>query len=289
MFSVVIPLYNKELSIANTINSVLNQANQSFEIIVIDDGSTDNSAERVREIQDPRIRLVQQKNQGVSAARNLGIKEARYEWIALLDGDDLWEKNHLAEIAKTMQQYPNQKVYVTSFKYSDSRYLFKHERNREMFVVKNYFKEAVNESLIWTSIVVINKACFQNIGYFNTALIRGEDLDLWSRLAKKYSIVKNSKVTATYRIEAENRTNLSRELEKTHIYYFDIDDNLNSDERHYYKTIVLRTLYTYWRQNDFKNVWKLKNRYSSILWRDFFKFVAITMGKKIKPTSFFIN
>src|SRR5690554_5521626 len=97
MFSVVIPLYNKELSISNTIQSVLDQTFQNFEIVIVNDGSTDNSVKEVEKFDDKRIRLIHQENQGVSAARNRGIKEARYEWIAFLDGDDLWEKEHLEE------------------------------------------------------------------------------------------------------------------------------------------------------------------------------------------------
>lgn len=288
MFSVVIPLYNKELSIQNTINSVLNQTNQNFEIVVVDDGSTDSSAKKVREMQDRRIRLIQQDNQGVSAARNRGIKESRYEWVALLDGDDLWNIDHLEEVTKMMQQHPDEKVYVTSFKYSDNRKMFKHPRNKDIFLVKNYFKEAIREELIWTSIVIINKNCFKNIGCFNTNLTRGEDMDLWVRLAKHYLIVKSSKITATYRIEAENRTSPSKDLEKCYFYYFDISDNLNADEKKFYKTIVLKNLYAYLVRCDFKNVWKLKQRYPSIAWNDFFKLITLTTGKKlIKETSIF--
>ena len=112
MFSVVIPLYNKEESIFNTIKSVLKQSCQNFEIIVVNDGSTDRSVDAVKAINDERIRLIHQENQGVSAARNRGINESRYEWIAFLDGDDLWESNHLEEIVKMMNTFPNEKVYL---------------------------------------------------------------------------------------------------------------------------------------------------------------------------------
>ena len=138
MFSIVIPLYNKELSIKNTIQSVLNQTCQDFEIVVINDGSTDNGVKIVESIKDNRIRLIQQENQGVSAARNRGINEANYDWIALLDGDDLWEVNHLGEINKMMTLFPNEKVYVTSFEYSDKRKMFRHLRKSPIFKIDNY-------------------------------------------------------------------------------------------------------------------------------------------------------
>jgi glycosyltransferase involved in cell wall biosynthesis len=128
MFSIVIPLYNKELSIGNTIQSVLNQTYQDYEIIIVNDGSTDNSLHVVEQINDSRIRIITKPNGGVSSARNRGIKEAKYDWIAFLDGDDLWEKDHLEEITKMMQVYPNEKVYVTSFEYSNGSKLFRHPR-----------------------------------------------------------------------------------------------------------------------------------------------------------------
>ena len=139
-FSVVIPLYNKQQSIVNTILSVFKQSYQNFEIVIIDDGSADSSVDAVKSISDERIRLIHQENQGVSAARNRGIKEASYEWIAFLDGDDLWESNHLEEIVKMMKVFPEHKVYVTSFEYSDKRKMFKHKRNSSIFKIENFRK-----------------------------------------------------------------------------------------------------------------------------------------------------
>lgn len=244
MFSVVIPLYNKELSIANTIQSVLDQTCQDFEIVVVNDDSTDLSAEIVEQINDPRIRLIHQKNQGVSAARNTGTREAKYEWIAFLDGDDLWEKEHLEEVIKMMQLYPNEKVYVTSFEYSDGRPMFKHERSTNIFKIENYFKEALKESLMWTSIVVVNKSCIDKVGGFNEKLNRGEDLDLWIRLAREYDIVKSSKVTAVYRIEDVNSLSKGKSN-----YYKSILSTINlkgktGDERKYYKRMLISRLKT---------------------------------------------
>lgn len=273
MISVVIPLYNKQESVINTIQSVLNQTFQEFEIVVVDDGSTDESATKVRNIQDTRIRLISQNNQGVSAARNKGINEAKYEWIAFLDGDDLWEKNHLEEIIKMIEIYPDDKVFVTSFEYSDNRNLFKHERNNSIYVIENYFKEAIKEILIWTSIIVVNKKCFIEVGLFKEYLKRGEDVDLWARLAKSFRIIKSSLVTATYRIDAENRTNLSTDLQSTHIYYFNFKIKSNTDEFNYYKLVLFSQMYAYLKKFQFKCFFELLFKYKEIKLLDFLIFI----------------
>lgn len=277
-FSVVIPLYNKELSIRNTILSVLNQSYQNFEIVVINDGSTDSSVDAVKAIKDERIRLIHQENQGVSAARNRGIKESKYEWVAFLDGDDLWESNHLEEIIKMMNTFPNEKVYVTSFEYSDKRVMYKHKREDSIFKIENYFKEAIRENLMWTSIVVVHKSCFDAIGFFNQILVRGEDLDVWARLAKKYQIVKSEKITALYRVDSENRTDVIKDVEKTHVYYFPLKNCVNKDERDYYKAIILIRLFSYLTRYNLISFLKLFVRYNSLIFIDF---VALLFKKFI--------
>lgn len=282
MFSIVIPLYNKELSVKNTIQSVLNQTFQNFEIVIVNDGSTDTSAAIVEDMSDSRIRLIHQKNQGVSAARNMGIAESHNKWIAFLDADDLWEINHLEEVNRMFHKFPNEKVYTTSFYFSDHRDVFKHTRQSEIFKVENYFKEALKEYLMWTSIVVIDKECVDEVGGFNIDLNHGEDLEFWARLARKYLVVKSSVITACYRIEAENRTKLTSKVKKTHAYYFDLSLALTVDEKKYYNDIILDILYAYLRMMDFYSVLELKKKHPDISWSDFSSFVLIYIKKRIK-------
>lgn len=242
MFSVVIPLYNKELSITNTVQSVLDQTYQNFEIVIVNDGSTDSSIKAVEAINDNRIRLIHQENQGVSAARNRGIKEAKYEWIAFLDGDDLWEPNHLEEITKMMNMYPEEKVFVTSFVYSDNRPMFKHPRATPIFKIENYFKEAMKEKLMCSIIVVVNKECIDKVGGFNEKLNRGEDLDLWARLSLKYKLIKSSQTTATYNMEDE--FSLSKGKSNYHqsiLSIINLEDK-KADERKYYQRMLFNRI-----------------------------------------------
>lgn len=281
MFSIVIPLYNKELSIESTIQSVLNQTYQNYEIIVVNDGSSDSGAKVVQNINDNRIRMIHQKNQGVSAARNRGIMEANNDWIAFLDGDDLWKKNHLEEILRMMAAFPMDKVHVTSFEYSDKRKLFKHSRSNSIFKIENYFKEALKEALIWTSIIVVHKSCFKETGCFDIGLNRGEDTDLWVRLASNFDIIKSSVNTAVYRIDAENRTTLSKDLDSTYIYHIGLNEIIDLEKRKYFEEMIANRLYQYIRSKDITSFRKLKKRYPSIKYINIANYSIKHVSKKL--------
>lgn len=254
-FSIVIPLYNKEQSIFNTVLSALNQSYQNFEIVIINDGSSDASVDIVNKIEDKRIHLIHQENQGVSAARNRGIKEANYEWIAFLDGDDLWEENHLEEIVRMMTFFSNDKVYVTSFEFSDKRKMYQHHREKSIFKIENYFKEAMKEFLMWTSIVVVHKTCFDKIEAFNINLNRGEDLDLWGRLAKRFNIIKSQKITAIYNMEDVASLTKSKSSKSILLLV-----NLNEKqgfERLYFKKLIINRIKSDIKSYDFRNLLKI--------------------------------
>ena len=117
MISVIIPLYNKEKQIARTLQTVLEQTFQAFEIVIVDDGSTDGSVQEIEQIKDSRIRLIHQQNGGVSAARNRGITEARYDLVAFLDADDEWKPTYLETQYQLYQKYPECSVYACNYKF----------------------------------------------------------------------------------------------------------------------------------------------------------------------------
>lgn len=260
MFSVVIPLYNKEVSIKDTIYSVLNQSYQNFEIIVVNDGSTDNSLNIVSSISDSRIRIVNKKNGGVSSARNLGIREAFFDWIAFLDGDDIWETFHLEEIVKMQKLYPSFSIYVTSFHYSNSK-VDQCKLNSNIYKVDDYFKEGMSKHVIWTCIIAVHRDCFRGIGYFDEKLKYGEDLDMWTRLAREYEIIKSERITCTYRIEAENRSNLNYDLNKSRVYYIDFNDCISESDVLYHKKQLISTFRSFFVLREFNNFFKLYRKY----------------------------
>lgn len=207
MISVVIPLYNKELQIGKTIRSVLRQSFQDFEIVMVDDGSTDSSVAEVQKINDSRIRIVSQTNAGVSAARNRGIAEAKGEFIALLDGDDEWKSDYLATQSELAGKYPECDVFATDYEFRSAEgkttptVIRRLPFDSEDGILTNYFEVATHSHPpIWTSAVMIRKSAIESIGGFPLGIRSGEDLLTWARLACRYKIAFSKKVCALYNL-----------------------------------------------------------------------------------------
>lgn len=206
MISVVIPLYNKEKQIAKTLQTVLNQTYQNFEIVIVNDGSTDGSVEEVLRISDSRIRLVNQENGGVSAARNRGIDEAKGEYIAFLDADDIWAKDHLESLNILIKHFPSSKARATNYnflnkgKYKD---IILNSLSFDGFegVLDNYFEVASNSNPpIWSSAVCVDKDLLKLIGGFPEGITSGEDLLTWARIALLTNFAFTKRVTATFNL-----------------------------------------------------------------------------------------
>ncbi|WP_159018213.1 glycosyltransferase family 2 protein [Algibacter sp. L3A6] len=208
-FSVIIPLYNKEGFIADTIKSVLNQTFTDFEIIVVNDGSTDKSLKELQSINDDRLITIQQKNQGVSVARNNGIKNAKGNYITLLDADDEWKPNHLELFYKTIKQFPNGALFCNAYDIKSSdNYTIKATYNiakvNEPLIIKDYFKASLIDAIGWTSAICFNKNDFYDVGEFVPEFTSGQDLDLLIRFALRKTIVFNPTVTCCYNKTVKN-------------------------------------------------------------------------------------
>ncbi|MDQ1275006.1 MAG: hypothetical protein QG610_579 [Euryarchaeota archaeon] len=158
---------------------------------------------------DARIRLINQKNAGVSAARNRGINEAKSELIAFLDADDEWMPNYLKTILRLREKYPDAGLYITSLKteFIDNVLLDKDEELRKLIpnegLLPNYFKVCLKKDaseceLFSTCSVTVPKKVFSELGGFQTGFWWGEDVDMWGRIALKYPIAYSSQVCAIY-------------------------------------------------------------------------------------------
>ena len=201
-FSVVIALYNKKDYIANTLKSVLNQTFTDYEIVIVNDGSTDNSFEIVNRIKDSRIISFNIKNQGAAYARNYGIQKANAEYIALLDADDLWKDIHLETIFNLLKDYPNTGMYCSGYNllYGDKRIKkskLKGIPNEFRGIISNYFESNLFNSIVNSSVVVISKHVLDYIGLFDIGMKSGQDTDLWTRIALKYKVAIHNITTTT--------------------------------------------------------------------------------------------
>lgn len=200
----VIPLYNKAESVRRAIESVLAQSLPPTEIIVVDDGSTDGSAEIVRRIADGRIRLICQPNGGVSAARNLGISTARSRWIALLDADDEWMPGHLAAMHALRERYPSCRVLASAYVLRrggspDRSIVLRGGVPDQAGVLSDYFDAASrSDPPLCSSAVVIAREALHAVGGFPVGVGQGEDLLTWARLAAGHSIAYSREPTAAF-------------------------------------------------------------------------------------------
>ncbi|PKO09628.1 MAG: hypothetical protein CVU40_10060 [Chloroflexi bacterium HGW-Chloroflexi-2] len=210
-FSVIIPLYNKEKHIKRAIWSVLSQTYPTFELIIVNDGSTDESLTRVLEIQDDRIRIINQVNQGVSAARNRGASEAQYDYVAFLDADDEWLPEFLENMTYLIKKFPEAGLCGSSH--------YRVEKNLKLTVsalyseiplgwtgvFESYFDQIGSILPYNSSSVCIPRKNFLEVGGFKESVSYWEDTDLWMRLALKFPIGFVNKPLSIYHLNAENR------------------------------------------------------------------------------------
>lgn len=207
MISVIIPLYNKAGSIAQALDSVLAQEYQDFEIVVVDDGSTDGGASVVENYGDARIRLVRQENAGVSAARNSGIEEARGEYVTFLDADDVWMPGFLSEIVALQREFPQCRAQATNYVFNSNgvkspTILRKIPFSGERGVLTNYFEVASSSHPPVCSICVcIERALLLEIGGFPVGIKSGEDLLTWARVAVRTDWAYSMREMAQYNFD----------------------------------------------------------------------------------------
>ncbi|MDR1592243.1 MAG: glycosyltransferase family 2 protein [Prevotellaceae bacterium] len=205
MFSIIVPLYNKALYIRHAVDSILSQTFRQFELIIVNDGSTDKSLEVVQGINfsGVDVRLINQPNAGVSTARNNGVKAAKYDYVAFLDADDWWHPTFLEEINRLIHDFPEGAIHASAY------YKVKNGVNIPARIgvpkdfERGYFDYCKAYSLspwmpLWTGAVVIRKTVFNEMQGFNPRLKLGEDFDLWVRVALKYKVALINKPLTYY-------------------------------------------------------------------------------------------
>ena len=191
-FSVIIPLYNKGPYLSKALASVIAQTFRDFELIVVDDGSTDDSfevAQHVLKDADVKHQLIHQENAGVSTARNNGVLAASGDYICFLDADDWWAPSFLERMGWLIHEYPNAGIYGTNY------YVVKNDRQRICVTTAqtgyiNYCRTYAEklQMPLWTGAVSIPRSVFCETGGFKPHLKLGEDFDLWIRIALSHKV-----------------------------------------------------------------------------------------------------
>jgi len=188
MISVIIPVYNGEYMIKRAIESVLSQTYRDFEIIVVDDGSTDNTSEVLKPYRD-RIGYFYQENRGVAGARNKGIEKSKGEYIAFLDQDDIWLPEKLELQAKYLDGNTDVSMVYSRYwrEYEDTG--GKKLRPKKKYLEDGYiYTKVLFRYLIWIGTVMLRRSCFDVLGKFDTSLVPAEDKDMLLRVAKNYKV-----------------------------------------------------------------------------------------------------
>ena len=272
--SVVIPLYNKSEYVLKAIHSVLAQSFLPTEIIVINDGSTDNSLEVIEQINDDRIIILNQRNEGVSVARNVATRRAVSEYVAFLDADDWWDKHFLESMMQLIVRFPNADLYGSNY------YIVKNQVATPAKVgVADDFEEGyinyfeVYSNTFWVpincSFAIVRKEVFLSIGGFKPNLKFGEDLDLWIRMALKSQVAyvnkrlaySNQDVDLLNRALAPDKQWKMEEHVIFNLSYILQEENQNRHLKKLVDGLIVRLLLPFYLSGNYKpEVHKLINR-----------------------------
>lgn len=227
--SIIVPLYNKEFCIRNTIESILNQSYKNFELIIINDGSTDRSLHIVSNISDNRIRIINKTNEGVSATRNRGIKEAKGDYILFLDADDYLYPDGIQTLIGLKDKYPDAQIYTGNFETQKTNSLHKMCKLEQEGYINEPFK--LKWYRTWNMRLgsfIMDKKCFETVPEFHPIITIGEDVYFTDFIFEKCKIAYSPSVIMRY-----NRNNSSLSFKRYSIEKY-LSAYLRLDMNNYY-------------------------------------------------------
>ena len=231
MFSVIIPTFNRLELLKRAIDSVLNQSFQEFEIIVVDDYSSDGTWEWLKTVNNPKIKSYKNHtNRGLAFNRNYGVSKSILPYLAFLDDDDLWYNNHLSELRMLIEKHPNAGMYCNSYiiDYGDKMTNALHDNlllSKEITKFTGFRCFKNTNALCAPSTITVKKIVFNDIGGFNPKTTVLEDVEFYIKIGIKYPIVHNRKITVEY---AQNNGN---HLSLNHVHLKKLPD-LNMFEKY---------------------------------------------------------
>lgn len=272
-FSVIIPLYNKAPYIAKAIESVLAQIFNDFELIIVDDGSTDNSVEIAKEAVAGRKNcvLLQQENAGVSMARNNGVAASRGDYLCFLDADDWWKPTYLEEMSHMIESFPEAGIYGTN--YTIVNETKRKTRVASVGVDKGFERGYINYCQVyaktmymplWTGAVCIPKSVFAEFGGFPKGIKLGEDFLLWIRIALKYKVAFLNKPLSYYNQDVETASRGVGRLHKPqehmlwNLDFLKEEENTNADFKQLVDNLRTYSLMPYLLDKRYRNDAKIE-------------------------------
>lgn len=207
LISIIVPLYNKALYVRKALECVCAQTYRDYELIVINDGSTDNSAivaeEYLKSAEDMSYKVISQPNAGVSVARNNGVAESTGDYVAFLDADDWWEPTYLERMVQLINDYPDAGLYASNYVYykPGKTHVALNIPTGYINYPKAYYES--NAMPVWTGAAMIPRKVYDEMGGFRNHLWMAEDFDLWIRIALKYEVIFLNEPLAYYNQEVQ--------------------------------------------------------------------------------------
>ena len=266
-FSVIIPLFNKEKFVENAVKSILEQTFSDFEIIIVEDCSTDNSWDVVLKINSDKIKIIQhEKNNGLSASRNTGIRNSNANYVTFLDADDVWKSNYLEKIHDLIQQFPDAKLLATNYEelYPNNVIVLPKNNSANIkkdSIIADFFQTSLAQPLYCSCSLCVEKSVFDTIGFYDEKITYGEDIDFNIRANNHFKLAYSNAVLVTYTMFSENQiTNTS--LKNKVIPDFDAYEATASKNQSLKKYLDFNR-YVFAKhfrlENDTSNFYKMKN------------------------------
>lgn len=272
--SVVVPLYNKEQSVVKTMECILAQTYPPIEVLIINDGSTDNSPSVVEDFifrnnLQKTWSLIRKPNGGVSSARNRGIQEAKGDYIAFLDADDYWEPDYLQEQSRMIQDFPNAAMWSVGWGYlmGEQKTHLVHYPNNYRGYIENYWTLKKGTNIFCVCVCVFRRNVLLELHGYDERIKYGEDLDVAYRVILNHPVAFNSAILGYYRQDAENRAmkNTLKPLNYLLPYYIEKYTSYrdkNMEFRRFYDSMCVSMLFPYIINN---NNQETKNHIKRIL------------------------
>ncbi|WP_293895290.1 glycosyltransferase family A protein [Flavobacterium sp.] len=211
IFSIVIPLYNKEKFVLNALQSVFNQTFENYEILIVEDASTDKSLDVILNIKSEKVIIIKHvSNKGLSAARNTGVKNAKSNYIAFLDADDYWKDTYLEELFLLIKSFPEAKLFATNYEelFQNNLILLPNNKAKnleEKMIIPDFFAISLAQPLYCPSSFCVEKSVFDAIGFYNESIRFGEDVDFNIRANYSYKLAYSKKPLVRYTMISQNQ------------------------------------------------------------------------------------